>query len=115
MLSIYFTPHNISLLLHSFDPQHSQTNEEGIEAAASEGTIVLKDALSRVNEKYRQILDLLNIQGLSLKEAAKLTGESERIQESFQSLIFALLLGIFVAYMVLATQFNSFVHPFTVL
>ena len=30
-------------------------------------------------------------------------------------MVFALILGIFVAYMVLATQFNSFVHPFTVL
>jgi HAE1 family hydrophobic/amphiphilic exporter-1 len=36
-------------------------------------------------------------------------------QESFQSLIFALVLGLVVAYMVLASQFNSFIHPFTVL
>ena len=31
------------------------------------------------------------------------------------SLLFALTLGIVVAYMVLATQFNAFSHPFTVL
>lgn len=43
------------------------------------------------------------------------SGGSQAFKESFQSLIFALILGIFVAYMVLATQFNSFVHPFTVL
>ena len=30
-------------------------------------------------------------------------------------LLFALVLGLFVAYMVLGAQFNSFVHPFTVL
>ncbi len=43
------------------------------------------------------------------------SGGSQAFKESFQSLIFALVLGIFVAYMVLASQFNSFVHPFTVL
>ena len=43
------------------------------------------------------------------------SGGAQAFKESFQSLIFALVMGIFVAYMVLATQFNSFVHPFTVL
>ncbi|MDE2292306.1 MAG: efflux RND transporter permease subunit, partial [Elusimicrobia bacterium] len=44
-----------------------------------------------------------------------MSGGSQAFKESFQSLIFALVLGIFVAYMVLASQFNSFIHPFTVL
>ena len=44
-----------------------------------------------------------------------LTGNSQTMNESFQSLIFALVLGIFVSYMVLASQFNSFIHPVTVL
>jgi HAE1 family hydrophobic/amphiphilic exporter-1 len=35
--------------------------------------------------------------------------------ESFHDLLFALLFGIVVAYMVLASQFNSFIDPFTVL
>jgi len=43
------------------------------------------------------------------------SGSSQTFKESFQSLIMALLLGILVAYMVLGSQFNSFVHPFTVL
>ena len=43
------------------------------------------------------------------------SGGAQAFQDSFKSLIFALIMGIFVAYMVLATQFNSFVHPFTVL
>ena len=46
---------------------------------------------------------------------AVFSGGSQAFQESFQSLQFALIFGIFVAYMVLATQFNSFIHPFTVL
>ena len=45
----------------------------------------------------------------------KMIGSSQSFHESFQSLIFALALGILVSYMVLASQFNSFVHPITVL
>jgi HAE1 family hydrophobic/amphiphilic exporter-1 len=36
-------------------------------------------------------------------------------QESFSNLLFALALGILVAYMVLASQFNSFLDPLTIL
>ncbi len=43
------------------------------------------------------------------------TGSAEAFRESFSGLIFALILGIAVSYMVLASQFNSFVHPVTVL
>jgi hydrophobe/amphiphile efflux-1 (HAE1) family protein len=43
------------------------------------------------------------------------TGASLTYRESNDSLVFALVLGIVVAYMVLASQFNSFLHPFTVL
>ena len=44
-----------------------------------------------------------------------LSGSAQTFQESFWSLIFALVLGLAVSYMVLASQFNSFVHPVTVL
>ncbi len=43
------------------------------------------------------------------------SGTSETFKESFQSLLFALILGILVSYMVLASQFNNVIHPFTVL
>jgi HAE1 family hydrophobic/amphiphilic exporter-1 len=43
------------------------------------------------------------------------SGTSQTFQESFDSLIFAFAMGLLVAYMVLATQFNAFTHPFTVL
>jgi HAE1 family hydrophobic/amphiphilic exporter-1 len=42
-------------------------------------------------------------------------GNAQLFSESFKSLGFVLLMGVFVAYMVLATQFNSFLHPLTVL
>lgn len=44
-----------------------------------------------------------------------LGGASVAYKDSFGSLLFALVLGIIVAYMVLASQFNSFLHPITVL
>lgn len=43
------------------------------------------------------------------------SGSSETFKESFSSLSFVLWLGILVAYMVLASQFNSYIHPFTIL
>ncbi|SES83377.1 efflux RND transporter permease subunit [Stigmatella erecta] len=46
---------------------------------------------------------------------AVLGGASVAFRESMGSLLFALFLGIGVAYMVLASQFNSFLHPVTVL
>jgi hydrophobe/amphiphile efflux-1 (HAE1) family protein len=44
-----------------------------------------------------------------------LEGASAGLAESFRSLIVALVLGVLVAYMILAVQFNSFVHPISVL
>lgn len=46
---------------------------------------------------------------------AVLSGGAKSFQESFGDLILAMVLGIFVAYMVLASQFNSYIHPVTVL
>ncbi len=45
----------------------------------------------------------------------KYSGQADAMAESFGYLMFAILLGIGMAYMVLAAQFESFVHPFTVL
>ncbi len=46
---------------------------------------------------------------------ARITGEEQKRQDSFQSLMFALLLSIVLVYMVLASQFESLIHPFTIL
>jgi HAE1 family hydrophobic/amphiphilic exporter-1 len=43
-----------------------------------------------------------------------LSGTAEEFAESFKGLFFALILGLLVAYMVLASQFNSFIDPITV-
>ncbi len=43
------------------------------------------------------------------------SGQASQLAETTGGLTFALLIGILVAYMVLASQFNSFLHPVTVL
>ncbi len=45
----------------------------------------------------------------------KYKGQADTMKESFGYLLFAIVLGVIMAYMVLAAQFESFVHPFTVL
>ncbi|HMO34679.1 MAG TPA: efflux RND transporter permease subunit, partial [Gemmatales bacterium] len=42
-------------------------------------------------------------------------GNAKVMQQTISSLWWALILGFIVAYMILGVQFNSFVHPFTVL
>src|SRR5205085_1009399 len=42
-------------------------------------------------------------------------GNAQAMHETINSLIFALVMGIIIAYMILGVQFNSFIHPLTVL
>lgn len=44
-----------------------------------------------------------------------LAGQNEEMTMSFRSLQFALLLAIFLVYLVMASQFESFLHPFVIL
>ena len=44
-----------------------------------------------------------------------ITGSAQAFHNAFESLFFAFSLGLIVSYMVLASQFNSFIHPITVL
>ena len=49
------------------------------------------------------------------KYSAKITGDEDKRAESFNGLSFALLLSIILVYMVMASQFESLRHPFTIL
>lgn len=44
-----------------------------------------------------------------------MSGSSKTFSETMSSLVIALVLGILIAYMILASQYNSFIHPITVL
>jgi HAE1 family hydrophobic/amphiphilic exporter-1 len=46
---------------------------------------------------------------------ATVSGQSEEMQESFTSMRFALALAIFLVYLVMASQFESLIHPFVIL
>ena len=46
---------------------------------------------------------------------AMVSGQSDEMQASFQSMQFALVLAIFLVYLVMASQFESLIHPFVIL
>jgi HAE1 family hydrophobic/amphiphilic exporter-1 len=60
-------------------------------------------------------LDAISAKILPSDYSTRYKGMAETMGESFQYLMFALVLGIILAYMILASQFESFIHPFTVL
>jgi len=65
-----------------------------------------------------EALDSLNVAAaevLPRGSSVALAGETRELQESGTALYFAFLLALVVVYMVLAAQFESMVHPFTVL
>ncbi len=69
-------------------------------------------ALDKVAEEIRQSTSTID---LLPNYRIQVTGEEEKRQESMNSLGFALLLSVVLVYMVLASQFESLVHPFTIL
>ncbi|MEZ0333587.1 MAG: efflux RND transporter permease subunit, partial [Gemmatimonadales bacterium] len=60
-------------------------------------------------------LDALAAEVLPAGSTTKLAGESRELDESGSSLYFAFGLALVVVFMVLAAQFESLLHPFTVL
>lgn len=46
---------------------------------------------------------------------AQIGGQNEEMSDSFQSLLFALSLAVFLVYLVMASQFESLLHPFIIL
>jgi HAE1 family hydrophobic/amphiphilic exporter-1 len=67
----------------------------------------LGTALAEARQVAREVLP----EGVEFRPA----GGTEEFVKSFQSLVFAMGIGILVIYMVLAAQFESLVHPLTVM
>jgi len=63
----------------------------------------------------RSELDDISARILTAGYSGSYKGQADTMKESFRYLLFAAILGVVMAYMVLAAQFESFVHPFTVL
>ena len=79
-------------------------------------------ALVRANVAYgdlgnaaREAEDLLADMKLPYGLTLNITGQSEEMTASFKSLMFALGLAIFLVYLVMASQFESLLHPFVIL
>jgi HAE1 family hydrophobic/amphiphilic exporter-1 len=70
------------------------------------------EKFDHVIEKVRAELDSVV---LPADYKISVTGEEEKRQEAMANLSFALILSIVLVYMVLASQFESLVHPFTIL
>jgi HAE1 family hydrophobic/amphiphilic exporter-1 len=59
--------------------------------------------------------ELLAAQPLPPGIAAYVGGQSSELQDSFDSLQFTLILAIFLVYLVMASQFESLIHPLVIL
>lgn len=70
------------------------------------------EALDKVVKQIENQISDINIPS---NYQVLITGEEEMRKESMENLTFALLLSIVLVYMVLASQFESLIHPFTIL
>lgn len=120
------------------------TDMSGLAVRGKNGELIKLEQLARVKEGVgpRQLSHFMRVRaaqlsaglapGFTLGEAldslerisrevlptgstVALAGESRELRESGSSLYFAFLLALIVVFMVLASQFESVVHPFTVL
>ncbi|MBN2365807.1 MAG: efflux RND transporter permease subunit [Calditrichaeota bacterium] len=65
----------------------------------------------QVLEEVRQAINQLD---LPTDYYISFGGQSRSIADSFRSLLTALIIAIFLVYVVMGAQFNSFIHPFTI-
>lgn len=86
----------------------SNQNRIGKVTAMLEKDYTLSGVTPAINAQLKEIQ-------FPAKYSAKITGEEEKRAESFNGLSFALLLSIILVYMVMASQFESLRHPFTIL
>lgn len=61
------------------------------------------------------VQNTINNIAMPVGTSARIAGQNEEMSESFRSLLFALSLAIFLVYLVMASQFESLLHPFIIL
>ena len=63
----------------------------------------------------KEVQDLIRDNPLAAGVTTHIGGQSEELDASVNSLIFALALAIFLVYLVMASQFESLLHPFVIM
>ncbi len=71
--------------------------------------------ISDLGAAATEIDDIISQVPMPVGLDARLTGQNEQMAVSFRSLQFALALAIFMVYLVMASQFESLLHPFVIL
>ncbi len=99
---------DISVTMAPKEINRNNQNRTGKVTAMLEKEYTLSGVTPDILEKLEEIQ-------FPAKYSAKITGEEEKRAESFNGLSFALLLSIVLVYMVMASQFESLRHPFTIL
>ena len=61
------------------------------------------------------VQQIINDVAMPIGTYARIAGQNEEMSDSFRSLLFALSLAIFLVYLVMASQFESLLHPFIIL
>jgi HAE1 family hydrophobic/amphiphilic exporter-1 len=79
--------------------------------ALVQANLAYGDLGSSVREAERLMTGLNMPYGQTLR----ITGQSAEMKASFDSLMFALYLAVFLVYLVMAAQFESLLHPFVIL
>lgn len=72
-------------------------------------------AYGDLNEAVLEARDILGQQTLPTSIQARFGGQNEEMEHSFQSLQIALVLAVFLVYLVMASQFESLLHPLLIL
>lgn len=67
------------------------------------------------NTVIKEVGDALKKIKTPVNYSIKLAGENEQMKESFDSLVFALLLSLILIYMIMASQFESLWQPFIIM
>lgn len=101
---------SVSDIVETVGPaQINRINQQRV--AVISANIAIGDQNSAV-AKVSKLIEQLN---LPLSVIASFGGQSEEMQQSFNSMIMALTLAVFLVYLVMASQFESLLHPLLIL
>ncbi len=79
------------------------------------GIISANLAYGDLGEAAAEVQQIINDTAKPTGIYARVAGQNEEMSDSFQSLLFALSLAVFLVYLVMASQFESLLHPFIIL